>query len=111
MSEETPKIPFNEDSLIIEMNALYINAIEDYIEENNTEEAYEEMLDDVYGEVSICGMNYSAGRALKELDPIAFNVGMSDNEDSIRERAEEEIDEDDFRDEALQVLNMEEEES
>jgi len=36
------------------------------------------MLDEVYGEVSICGMFYQSSRALKELDPTAYRCGMSD---------------------------------
>ena len=41
-----PKIPFNEDTLNEEITKLYDQAIEEYIEEHNTEEAYEEELDD-----------------------------------------------------------------
>jgi len=48
------------------------------IEHDITEDEYEEMLNDAYGDVDICGYKYSAGHALKEIDPIAFNVGMSD---------------------------------
>ena len=43
-----------------------------------TEEEYEEQLNEIYGEVEICGMTFDSGRVLKELDPIAFNCGMSD---------------------------------
>ena len=43
-----------------------------------TEKEYEEMLDDTYGTVEICGMTFNSGEALKELDPIAFDCGLSD---------------------------------
>lgn len=43
-----------------------------------TEEEYEQMLDDIYGEVEICGMTFSSGRALRELDPTAFRCGLCD---------------------------------
>lgn len=41
-------------------------------------EMYDEMLDDVYGEIEICGYKYSASNALKSTDPIAYRVGFSD---------------------------------
>ena len=42
------------------------------------ESDYVDMLDDVYGEVEICGLSYSASHALKMVDPVAFHVGFSD---------------------------------
>ena len=45
----------------------------------DTDEAYEQMLDEVYSEpVMVCGMEMDQVRILKELDPIAFQVGCSD---------------------------------
>ena len=41
---------------------------------------YEEYLTEIYGTVSVCGMEYDAGRALRELDPTAFRCGMSEYE-------------------------------
>jgi hypothetical protein len=53
------------------------------------EDMYEEQLNDCYESVSICGYNYDQGHALKNLDPIAFNCGVSEWEgeefDEIRE--------------------------
>jgi hypothetical protein len=42
------------------------------------EEMYEDMLNECYGMIDICGMKYDAGRALKLVDEIAFNVGCND---------------------------------
>lgn len=42
------------------------------------EDEFEEHLDDIYGEIEVCGYTYPAGRALKELDPIAFRCGLSE---------------------------------
>lgn len=47
------------------------------VEKEWTESEYEEYLDDAYGEVTICGMKFSSGRALRELDPVAFRCGMN----------------------------------
>jgi predicted nucleic acid-binding Zn-ribbon protein len=42
------------------------------------ESDYVDMIDDVYGEVEICGMSYRASYALEMVDPVAFRVGFSD---------------------------------
>jgi len=39
---------------------------------------YDEMLDDVYGMVDICGYSYDASTALERIDPTAYEVGFSD---------------------------------
>ena len=52
----------------------------DSFEYSCSDDEYDEMLDDVYGDVEICGMNYSSSQALKELDPIAYRCGKGDYE-------------------------------
>lgn len=46
--------------------------------EKYTEDEFMEYLNDDYGEVSICGMNYLAGYVLKLIDETAFNTMMAD---------------------------------
>lgn len=46
------------------------------------EQRYIEMLDDVYGMVTVAGYQYETSRLLKEIDPIAYRVGLSDFESS-----------------------------
>lgn len=46
--------------------------------ERYTENDYEEMLRECYGDATICGMTFDAAYALKELDPIAFRCGFID---------------------------------
>jgi hypothetical protein len=46
-----------------------------------TEDSFEDMLNDNYGDVEICGMSFQQGTALKELDPIAFNCSMNDSQE------------------------------
>lgn len=48
-----------------------------------TEEAYNEWLDEVYGEVRIGNYTYLTSVALKNVDPIAYRVGLSEYEDSL----------------------------
>ena len=43
-----------------------------------TEEEFEEILNETYGTVEICGQTRDAGTVLKEIDPTAFNCGMAD---------------------------------
>ena len=45
-----------------------------------SEDDYEERLNELFGEVSVCGINFDAGTLLKEIDPIAFRCGQSDEE-------------------------------
>lgn len=44
------------------------------------EEEYEELLREEYGDVEICGYVYDAAYALREVDPIAYQCGLSDFE-------------------------------
>jgi len=47
--------------------------------------AYDDMLDDVYGSVWIAGMTYNTSRVLSECDPIAYRCGFNDYLDMIDE--------------------------
>ena len=46
------------------------------------EEQYSDMLDEITGPVIILGMKYTASRVLREVDPIAYRVGLHDYIDS-----------------------------
>ena len=43
-----------------------------------TEDEYETLLDEIFGPVSVGSFTWDAGYVLKELDPIAFHCGMSE---------------------------------
>ena len=75
-------------------------AAEVIIDGADFEEAYEEMLTDVYGDVTICGYNYDAGYALKEIDPTAYRCGMNDFADGERSNIIDELEGMDDGDEA-----------
>lgn len=49
------------------------------------EQAYNEMLDSTYGTVTIAGYEYDTSAALKQIDPIAYRVGMNDYESFLQE--------------------------
>lgn len=55
----------------------------DAFEYESSEDEYDSHLDDVYGQVEICGYTYGAAYALKELDPTAYRCGKSDHDSSM----------------------------
>jgi len=42
------------------------------------EKEFEDMLNDTFGTVDVCGMTMDAGTVLRECDPIAFRCALSD---------------------------------
>ena len=58
------------------------------------EQEYREMLNEVYGEIKICGYIYSAAEAFADVDPIAFECGLADYMSEL-----DELDDDDDDDE------------
>ena len=52
------------------------------IDESDYEEHYREFLNDI-GDVNIGGMSFEPARVLEELDPIAYNCGLSEYVSSI----------------------------
>ena len=47
-------------------------------EKEKDEKEFEDQLNEIYGEVEICGMKFDSGYVLKELDPTAFRCALSD---------------------------------
>ena len=54
------------------------------------EAEYDNMLDDCYGEIEVCGLKYWASTLLKRVDPIAYRCGLSDYESLMHYYLEEE---------------------
>lgn len=50
--------------------------------DSEMEDRYQDTLDEIYGEVDIAGHSFSTGRALRELDEIAFREGFNNWIDS-----------------------------
>lgn len=46
------------------------------------EEAYDDLLDEITGPVMVGGLEFVASRVLREMDPIAYRVGLHDFIDS-----------------------------
>lgn len=63
------------------------------LENNENEDEYDQMLDNVYGTFKIGVCEFSASRVLSELDPIAYNCGMNDFNDERMSELENEINE------------------
>lgn len=49
-----------------------------YETERYDEDSYDELLDEIYGDIEICGLTYPASQALESVDPIAYRCGFSD---------------------------------
>ena len=49
------------------------------------EDMFEDILDECYPEVTIGNCTFSPSRVMKELDPIAFRIGVQENLDSLTE--------------------------
>jgi hypothetical protein len=56
----------------------YVDDSGDELTDEQLHERYDDMLDEVYPDLNIAGMEFSTSNALKELDPIAYRVGFSD---------------------------------
>lgn len=60
-------------------------------EEEIDNDLYDDMLNEVYGDVEICGYKYSAAYAFEEVDPIAYRCGLSDWKDDVYSEQLDEI--------------------
>ena len=49
-----------------------------FSEDDIDESEYDDFLNECYGEVNICGYEYQAAYALKEVDPTAYRCGCAD---------------------------------
>lgn len=54
----------------------------EYIMENCDDGYYDDLLNDVYGDIPICGYEYAASVAFWRVDEMAYRVGQRDWEDS-----------------------------
>lgn len=55
----------------------------EFIIETFDDELYDDMLDECYGVVEVCGYTYTASHALYYIDRVAYNCGKNDYYDSI----------------------------
>lgn len=87
---------------------------------DKSEEEYDEWLDSLYEPYEIGYIKFSASRILSELDPIAYNCGKSDYEDTLDvtdepeyQELEEELNtlEEELQDLEEELAEMEEEEN
>lgn len=58
-----------------------LEAIEFGKERFESEEDFAKDLNQLFGDVDVCGLKYGSGDLLLEIDPIAFSVAMSDSQE------------------------------
>lgn len=66
--------------------------VAEWISENLDQDLYDEFLDEIHGEVEICGYSYQASLALERVDPIAYRCGFSDFQDMVYSEVKDELD-------------------
>ncbi len=49
----------------------------------DTQSMYEDMLDELTGDICIGSLTYSASHVLRLVDPVAFQIGLGEFEDSL----------------------------
>lgn len=54
--------------------------------EAELEGMFENYLNEIYGDIDICGLTYAAADALKRVDPIAYRCAYSDYTSEFEER-------------------------
>lgn len=75
-----------------EMEFISVSECAEYIVENGIGETeYDEMLDECYEMVNICGYEYHPSYALKNLDSIVYNCGLNDYRSSQQSDIEYEL--------------------
>lgn len=60
-----------------------------------SDDEYVEILNEAYGEVSVCGFMYGSGNILLDQSPTTFNCMKSDHEDHIQTELEEQLERED----------------
>ena len=71
-----------------------------YISQREAEARYDELLDECYHDVKVCGYMFTTSTALQKLDPIAYRCGLidwldSENLTTDEDEADEEEEEED----------------
>lgn len=60
-----------------------------------TNDEYVDYLNEIYGDVDVCGNSYGAGSLLEDADPVAFRCGKSDHESQIQSELEDQLNRED----------------
>lgn len=55
------------------------------LSDDDLREQYDDMLDEVYGEVKLGNLTFSPSRIIRELDETAYRIGLYEYEDSLLE--------------------------
>lgn len=54
-----------------------------------------DVLDEIYGDVEVCGFSYSSGSILQDQDPVAFRCGRGDYESALQAELEDQLENED----------------
>lgn len=85
-----------------------IEKIESELTPVDIEELYDEMLDEVYGQIDVGGLKYYCSIAQRRLDPIAHQCGVNDCIDSlVGETLTDEINGNHYNLDSIEMLGLE----
>lgn len=59
---------------------------------------YIDFLNEIYGDVEVCGYSYGAGNVLESQDPVAFRCGKGEYESEIQSELEDQLSREDSAD-------------
>lgn len=59
---------------------------------------YVDYLDEIYGDIQVCGYSYGAGNILEGVDPVAFRCGKGDYESELQAELEKQLEREDSDD-------------
>lgn len=60
-----------------------------------TDSEYEEVLNDIYGDVEVCGQTFGSGSILVDADPVSFRFMKGDYESQLQSELEEQLNRED----------------
>lgn len=60
-----------------------------------SESEYVDYLDEIYGDVQVCGMTFGSGSLLQDADPTAFRCGKNDHESELQSELEDQLSKED----------------
>ena len=90
MTYSTRAEAFNVDNVTSFRNIDVING-----EVSVSEREYSDYLDELYGDVLVCGGHYGSGSLLQDCDPVAFRCGKGDYESELQHDLEEQLERED----------------
>ena len=83
---------FNEEAITEEYLQIK-EAIDEFEDWELSEDEYDEILDELFGDVDVAGIKVSTSQVLYDVDPIRYKIGLGEEENYQKEQKRDEIQE------------------